>query len=98
MQILDGTLPVEYPERGKEYGILFIFSLFYEYIQLEYVRSHVIYRVHEAEYGIPVLVIAPQEYVNIYSTRRNGTHVNGALCASVTGLRLSYNQTDETLN
>jgi len=64
------TLHVEYAERGTEYGILFLFSLFCEYIQLEYARIHVIYRVHQAEYGIHFLVVAPQEYVNTYSTRR----------------------------
>jgi len=63
-------LHVEYAERGKEYGILFIFSLFCEYIHLEYVRIHVIYRVDQTEYGIHILVVALQEYVNIYSTRR----------------------------
>ena len=31
------------------------FCLFCEYIQLEYVRIHVIYRVHESEYGIRIL-------------------------------------------
>jgi len=30
-------------------------------------------RVNQAEYGIHILVIAPQEYVNIYSTRRVAT-------------------------
>jgi len=40
---------------------------------LNYVRIHVIYRVHQAEYGIRNLVVAPQEYVKIYSTRRTGT-------------------------
>jgi len=54
--------------RGKEYGILFIFSLFCEYIHLEYVRIHVIYKVNQAEYVIHILVVALQEYVNIYST------------------------------
>jgi len=29
-----------------------------------------IYRVHQAGYGIRIRVAAPQEYVNIYSTRR----------------------------
>ena len=29
-----------------------------------------IYRVNQAEYGIRIRVAAPQEYVNIYSTRR----------------------------
>jgi len=63
-------LRVECAARGKEHGILFIFSLFSEYIQLEYVRIHVIYRLNQAEYGIHIRVVAPQEYVNIYSTRR----------------------------
>jgi len=40
------SLPVEYAERGKEYGILFTFSLFCEYVHLEYVRIHVVYRVN----------------------------------------------------
>ena len=44
--------------------------MFYEYIHLEYVRIHVIYRVNQAEYVIRIRVVAPQEYVNIYSTRR----------------------------
>jgi len=70
------VLHVEYAERGNEYGILFIFSLFCEYMHLEYVRIHVIYRVDQAEHGIHVLVIAPQEYVNIYSTRRVDVRVN----------------------
>jgi len=60
------TLHVEYTERGKEYGILFIFSLFCENIHLEYVRIHLIYRVNQAEYVFQILVVAPQEYVNIY--------------------------------
>ena len=70
------TLHVEYAERGKDYGILFIFSLSCEYIQFEHVRIHVIYRGNQAEYGIHILVVAPQEYVNTYSTRRPVT-----LCA-----------------
>jgi len=37
---------------------------------LYYARIHVIYRVNQAEYAIHLLVVAPQEYVNIYSTRR----------------------------
>ena len=43
------TLRVEYAERGKYYGILFIFSLFCEYSNLEYVHINVIYRVNQAE-------------------------------------------------
>jgi len=63
------TLHVEYTERGNEYGILFIFIMFCEYIHLEYVRIHVIYRVDQVEHVI-YIVVAPQEGVNIYSTRR----------------------------
>jgi len=63
----------EYAERGTEYGILFIFSLFYEYIHLKYVRIHVIYRVNQAEFVIHKQAVAPQEYVNIYSTCMRST-------------------------
>jgi len=63
-------LHVEYAKQGKEYGILFICSLFCEYSHLEYERIQVIYRVNQAAYVIRILVIAPQEYVNIDSTRR----------------------------
>jgi len=58
------SLHVEYAERGTEYGILFIVSLFCECIYLEYVRIHVIYSVNQAEYVIHFLA-------NIYSTRRD---------------------------
>jgi len=54
----------------NEYGILFIFSMFCDYTRLEYVRVHVIYRVGQGGYVIHILVVAPQEYVNSYSTRR----------------------------
>jgi len=64
------TLHVEYTERSIQSGILFIFSLFYEYGNLEYVHIHVIYRVNQAEYVIRIRVAASQECVNIYSTRR----------------------------
>jgi len=37
---------------------------------LEYVRVHVIYRVHQAEYVIHIRVAASEEYMNIYSTSR----------------------------
>jgi len=47
-----------------------MFILFCEYYHLEYVRIHVIYRVNQAEYVIHILVVAPQEYVKLYSTRR----------------------------
>ena len=64
-------LHVEYAGGGRmKYGILFIFRLFYEYSDPEYVHIHVIYRVNQAEYGIHILVAASQEYVNTYSTRR----------------------------
>jgi len=64
------TLHVEYAERGEEYGILFVFSLLCEYILIEYVRIHVIYKVNQAEYVIHIRVASPQEYVNTYSTCR----------------------------
>jgi len=67
------TLHVEYAERGNEYDIIFMFSLFGEYIHLEYGRIHGIYRVNQAEYVIHFLVVAPHEYVNTYSTRRTLT-------------------------
>jgi len=54
-------LHVEYAERGKEYGTLFISSLFCEYLDLEYVRIHVIYKVEQVEYVIRALVVAPPE-------------------------------------
>jgi len=63
-------LRVEYAERGNEYGILFIVSLLCEYIHLEYLRIHVMYTVNQAEYIIHNNVVAPQECVNTYSTRR----------------------------
>jgi len=66
------SLHVEYAERSITYGLLFIFSLIYEYNNLEYEHVPVEYRVHRAEYGIHILVVAPQEYVNIDSTRRTG--------------------------
>jgi len=40
-------------------------------MHLEYVRIRVIYRLDQAEYVIHMHVVAPQEYVKIYSTRRN---------------------------
>ena len=67
-----GALHFEYAERGTEYGILFICGLCCEYSHIECVRIHVIYRVHQAAYVIYILAVAPQEYVNIYSTRRVG--------------------------
>ena len=67
---LPPTLRVEYAERRTKYGFLFIFTLFCEYIHLEYIHTHVVYRVKQAEYVIPTPVAAPQEYLNTYSTRR----------------------------
>jgi len=64
------VLHVEYAGGRKKYGILCIFSLDYEYSNLEYEQLHVIYRVIQAEYVIRILVAASQEYVNTYSTRR----------------------------
>ena len=55
------SLRVEYAELEKEYGILFIWSLFCEDSHLEYVRIHVIYRINQAEYVTHVHVAASQE-------------------------------------
>jgi len=47
-------------------------TVFYTYsayfvntFNLEYVRVPVMYRVHQAEYVIRILAVAPQEYANI---------------------------------
>ena len=64
------TLHVEYAQRRMKFGILFTFSLFGEYSNLEYVRIHGMYKVNQAEYAIRILVAVPQEYVNTYSTHR----------------------------
>jgi len=41
------------------------------------------FRVNQAEYSIPILLVAPQEYVNIYSTRRVGASIqSGSLTRS----------------
>jgi len=64
------VLHVEYAEPGRKYDIIFLFNLFCEYINLEYVRVPVVYRVNQVEYGIHILVVASREYVNTYSTRR----------------------------
>jgi len=47
-----------------------MFSLFCEYINLEYARVLVIYGVNQAEYVIHIRVAASQDYANTYSTRR----------------------------
>jgi len=49
-----GGVRVQHAKRRMKYGILFIFSLFCEYIDLEYVRIHVICRVNQAEYAIRI--------------------------------------------
>jgi len=64
------ALQVESAGRRIIRGVLFKFSLFYEYSNLEYVHIHAICRVKQVEYGIRILVIAPQEYVDIRSTHR----------------------------
>jgi len=47
-----------------------MFSLLYEYSNLEYVHIYVIYRDAQAEYIIRIRMAASQEYVNTYSTCR----------------------------
>jgi len=63
-------LNVEYAKRRIKCDILFIFSLFHEYIPLEYVRVRVIYRVYQAEYGIRFLAAVSQQNVKTDSTPR----------------------------
>jgi len=70
-------------EQRTKCGILFICSLFYEYVKLEYVSIHVIYRVNQAEYDVHMLVVAPQEYVNIDSTHRMRGRPGGRLGGGV---------------
>ena len=60
----------ECDEQSRKYGIIYIFSLFCEYTNLEYVQVPVIYRLNQAGYVIHTRVAASQEYVNTYSTRR----------------------------
>jgi len=62
-------------ERRTKYGILSIFGVFCEYINLEYVHIHVTYRVQQVEYAIRIHMAAPHEYVNTYPTRRLGVLV-----------------------
>jgi len=61
------TIPYEYAGERLYYGVLFLFSLNYEYSNLEHVHIHVIYRVDQAEYAIRIPMAAPQEYVNTYA-------------------------------
>ena len=67
------TLHVEYAERRQKDRILLMLILFYEYINLEYVRIYVINRITEAEYVIHMFMAASQEYVKTYSIRRQPT-------------------------
>ena len=62
--------PTCYAERSTKYGILFIFNVICEYVNLEHVRIHVIYKATQAEYAARTPMAAPQEYLNTYSTRR----------------------------
>jgi len=64
-----------------KYGMLFLFSLFYEYSNLECVYIHAIYRVDQAEYVIRILVAASQECVKPYSTSRTAALTHSTLAA-----------------
>ena len=75
------SLHVEYAEKRRKCGILFIVSLFCEYTNLEYVRVPSIYRVNQAEYVIHILVAGSQEYENTYSTRRVLSLMSGHPCS-----------------
>jgi len=55
---------------AKKRGTLLRFGLFSEYIDLEYVPMHGMYRANQAGYSIRILVVVPQEYVDTDSTRR----------------------------
>jgi len=58
-------------------GFCSYLACFCDYSHLEYVRIHATYRVDQAEYGINILVVAPQEYVKIYLTCRvRTTHMS----------------------
>jgi len=71
---IDGRCPCMLNKRSEETknGILFMCSPVLNTLTLnfEYVRMHAVYRVNQAEYAIRIPMAAPQEYVNIYSTRR----------------------------
>jgi len=54
------SLHVEYARRRIKYGILFIFSLLYEYSNLEYVHIHVIYMVKQAKTLFVFLWLRPR--------------------------------------
>jgi len=58
--------------QSEECNMVFYSCLACSMNTLIYVRGPVIYRVHQAEYGIRIRLVAPHEYVNIYSTRRYG--------------------------
>jgi len=47
-----------------------MFSLFYEDSNLENVLICVTYRITQATYGSRIIMVASEEYVNTYSTRR----------------------------
>jgi len=57
--------------RIQEYNTVFYsyFACFFEYINPEYVRVPVTYRVDQAEYGMHIRVAVSHENVNTYSTR-----------------------------
>jgi len=53
-----------------KYGVRFIFGLFCEFSNLEPVWLPVMVRVHQAEYGIHILVAASQEYLKCIISRK----------------------------
>jgi len=75
MCIRVAVLDVEYAERRKKCHILFTFSLFYKYRNLESVRICVVYRVTQAEYVIGIRVAVLQECVK-RSTGHTHTHTD----------------------
>ena len=50
-------------------------------LDLEHVCIHVIYRASQAEYGVRVVVVAPQEYVNRANIERVAEPYARAICS-----------------
>ena len=83
------SLHVEYAARGNEYGIPFTFTLFMNALPL---NMYVSMSVNQAEHGIHIFEVAPQEYVKIYPTRRQVTFNVLILVGGPRGGRLGSRQ------
>jgi len=78
--------------RNEEKNTVFYSCLacFVNTVTLKYVRVPVIYRVNQARYVIYILVVAPQEYVNIYSTSRVCAHLGVSASCSACRIAVSF--------